>query len=105
MPKLESDYQSSLKDKIQKRLPESKVFKNGTDHNQGIPDLMILNGKKWAMLEVKASKDSRKRPRPNQEYFVDKYNKMGFAEFIYPEVEDDVLNRMTDYLRCQNDLE
>jgi hypothetical protein len=44
------------------------------------------------MLEVKPSADASKRP--NQEYYVKKFNDMSFSSFIFPENEEEVLNAM-----------
>ena len=77
--------------------PKCIVLKNDAEHFQGIPDLLILSGKRWAALEVKRSQNAKHRP--NQDYYVRKLNKMGFASFIYPENEDIVLKKMGKYLR------
>jgi hypothetical protein len=57
---------------------------------QGLPDLLILYGKKWAMLEVKTSIAAH--IQPNQTYYVNMLDQMSFASFISPEVERDVLS-------------
>ena len=103
MTQAERDYQPKLKSKIEKLLPGCTILKNDPRHFQGIADLTILYCKLWALLEIKISKKANHRP--NQDYYVDKYNKQGFASIIYPEIEDEVLDRMVKYLRCQNDLE
>ena len=67
---LERDYQRGLISRIEERLPGCLILKNDPNHNQGIPDLIIIFGSKWAALEVKRSADAPHRP--NQDYFVDK---------------------------------
>lgn len=86
---LERDYQAKLIKKIKLLLPGSFVLKNDSDYLQGVPDLSIFYGDKWAMLEVKASEDAPSQP--NQEYYVGHFSTLSFAAFIYPEIEEEVL--------------
>lgn len=85
---LEADYQSYLIDVIERMFPGCYVRKH--DIQQGWPDLLIIFGNKWAMLEVKAH--IRAKQQPNQEYWVEHFDHMSFAAFIYPENEEEVLN-------------
>jgi hypothetical protein len=88
--KSERDYQATLIKKLGQKFPSSVVLKNDPTYKQGIPDLLILNKDKWGMLEVKKSENAAHRP--NQDYYVNKLDKMGYASFIYPENEKEVLN-------------
>lgn len=94
---LERNYQSKLIKKIEKRFPDCIVMKQDANYKQGIPDLLILHGERWAALEVK--QDGKASRRPNQEFYVDKMNSMSYASFIYPENEEDVLNAMEQALQ------
>ena len=94
--KRESDFQRDLIAEIKERLPGSIVYKN-EPYIQGFPDLTIYYGPKWATLEVKRSADASRRP--NQEYYVEKLNNMGFSSFIFPENKEDVLNAMEQSLK------
>jgi hypothetical protein len=85
----EAAYQAKLIRRLQREFPGCEVFKNDPNYRQGILDLTILWGPQWAMLEVKASASAS--TRPNQPYYVEKLNGMGFAAFIYPENEEEVL--------------
>lgn len=89
---LENEYQSKLKSKIKNLLPGCIVLKNDPNIIQGIPDLLVLHGSKWAALEVKKSENEAHQP--NQDYYVDKMNTMSFASFIYPENEEVVLDAL-----------
>lgn len=85
----ENQYQARLIKRLKQMFPGCEILKNDSGYKQGIPDLTILVGKCWAMLEVKATKNARHQP--NQEYFVKKLNQMSFASSIYPENEEEVL--------------
>jgi hypothetical protein len=89
---LESKFQRELIAKLKRMFPGCEVQINDPSRTQGIPDLTILWNDKWAMLEVK--KSAKEPNRPNQPYWVDYYNSMSFAAFIYPENEEQVLNEL-----------
>lgn len=89
---LERDFQAKLIKKIKERFPDCIVMKNDSEYIQGIPDLTILHGDKWATLECKKTKSSSRRP--NQKYYVDKMDKMSFSRFISPENEEEVLDEL-----------
>lgn len=91
----ENKYQSELIKKLSALYPQSMILKNDPNYIQGVPDLLVLRDERWAMLEVKAS--SKASHRPNQEYYIAKLNRMGFARFVYPENEDEVLRDLDEY--------
>jgi len=92
--RLESGFQDRVIECIKKRLPGCMVFK--MDQVQGVPDLLILFGGKWASLECKRTAAAHRQP--NQEYYVGKMNEMSFARFIYPENADYVIDEMVQEL-------
>ncbi len=86
----ESQFQSQLIGELKKRFPGCIVMKNDSGHNQGIPDLTVLYGGYYALLECK--RDAHAPAQPNQEWYVDRVNEMGgFARFIFPENKEAVL--------------
>jgi hypothetical protein len=85
--RLESGFQDKLISELKDIFPGCMVFK--MDQIQGLPDLLILYGKKWASLECKRFAKARKQP--NQEYYVDLMNNMSFSRFVSPENKDSVL--------------
>ena len=93
----EGAYQSKLIKEIKQRLPGCMVLKNDSSYLQGVPDLLVLYNDRWACLEVK--KSAKARHQPNQDYYVDKMNKMSFSAFIYPENERQVLDALQRALR------
>jgi hypothetical protein len=91
----ESAYQRGLIHRIKQRFPGCYVT---TDlKQQGLPDILILFGDRWAMLEVK--KSANEQTQPNQEYWVDHYNGWSFCAFIYPENEEQVLSDLQSTFR------
>lgn len=93
--KKENKYQQELKKKIQKIFPDAIVAK--MDTLQGFPDLIVLNGDRWAVLECK--RESKSDRQPNQDYYVTKCNNMSFGSFICPENEREVLNGLQQALK------
>ena len=90
----ENKYQADLIKRIKERFPGCQVLKNDPGHQQGMLDLTILYGEWWAALEVKASANAQHQP--NQDYYVHHLGSMGFASFIYPENEEEVLDALQD---------
>lgn len=90
--KLESDFQSNLIKELEKLFVGCIVMKLDSSYIQGIPDLLILYKNKWATLECKRNAGAHRQP--NQEYYVNKLNKMSYSSFIYPENKEDVLNEL-----------
>lgn len=88
--KSETDYQAELITRLERDLPGCFVLKNDAKDRQGIPDLLVLLGPRWIMLEVKKHRDADLRP--NQAFYIEHFADMGFAAFIYPENERDVID-------------
>ena len=95
----ESDFQKNVIKEIKEMFPDSIIMKTDPTYKQGIPDLLILNGNRWASLEVKKSYEARKKPRPNQEEYVERMNNMSFSSFIYPENKQEVLDELQQALQ------
>ena len=94
MGKLEKIFQSELIKEIKALFPGCIILKNDPTYIQGIPDLLILFEDKWAALEVKKSITASHRP--NQEFYVNKMGRMSYANFIYPENKEVVLNELQE---------
>jgi hypothetical protein len=90
----ENKYQAGLIRRIKQRFPGCMVLKNDPAYKQGILDLTILYNHTWAMLEVKDGAKSRRRP--NQEYYIKLFQDLSFADWIYPENEEEVLDAMEE---------
>lgn len=89
---LENKFQAQLIQDIKKALPGAVVLKNDSSYIQGIPDLTVLYGSKWAALECK--KNASAARQPNQDYFVELLNGMSYAAFVFPENKKEVLNEL-----------
>lgn len=88
----ESIFQREIIEELKNRFPNCIILKNDANYKQGIPDLTVLFGDKWACLEVKISNKANKQP--NQGYWVEKMDKMSYAAFIYPENKEEVFNEL-----------
>lgn len=88
----ESAFQRKLIRTLNLRFPGCIIRKQDTYNYQGSPDLAIFYKNKWAMLECKDSEDAPHQP--NQDYWVDKFNSMSYAAFVYPENVEEVLNEL-----------
>lgn len=92
---LENRFKTKLKKEIEYMLPGCFVLHLDPNEIQGIPDLIVLHGNKWAVLEGKRSATAS--VRPNQGYYVEEMDRMAFAAFIYPENKDQVLDELYCY--------
>lgn len=86
----EAAYQAKLIQKLEKLFPGCFIIRNDPANLQGVPDLLVLFGSRWAMLEVKLS--GRADVQPNQEYYIHEFGRMSFASFVFPENENQVLH-------------
>src|SRR5690625_3046221 len=89
---LESKFQANLILELKDMFPGCIVMKNDPNYIQGIPDLILLWGDRWAALEVKRSDKASRQP--NQKYYVEMMDHMSFARFIYPQNKEEVLNEI-----------
>lgn len=96
---LERDFQPELKKEIRARFPGCYIFKLDSSEFQGIPDLLILWGSQWAILEVKRSRIADYQP--NQEWYIDQFNQMSFSSVIFPENKEAVLDDLQQTFRAR----
>ena len=94
---LERDFQAKLIKELKERFPGCIVTKLDPDYIQGLPDLLVLYGERWATLECKRSNHAARRP--NQEYYVERMNEMSFSRFICPENKEVVLHDLEQAFR------
>lgn len=94
---LESTYQGNLIKVIKSLLPGCRVLKNDPNYTQGYPDLIVLYGSRWAVLEVK--KSIKEGYQPNQEHYLSEAMNMSWSATIYPENEEEILNELQSALQ------
>lgn len=87
---LESKFKTKVKEELSNLFPGCYIFKQ--DDFQGIPDMLILWRGRWAMLEFKRETHADKQE--NQDYYIDVFDKMSFAAFIFPENKVEVLDAL-----------
>ena len=97
----ERDYQAQLIKKLRVLFPGCVILKNDSSYMQGVPDLIILYGRYWGMLEVKLHVNFR--TQPNQEYYIEQLNAMSFAAFIHPDNEEEVLHALQHAFELEGD--
>lgn len=90
-----SGFKARLIKELEHRFPGCVVLHlDPNSTHQGIPDMLILFENKWAMLETKGGPNSKRQP--NQSFYVNFYDVLSFASFIYPENEEEVLNDLQE---------
>jgi hypothetical protein len=92
MPKLESEFAFNLKQELRHRFPGCFIIKLDANQFQGIPDLLFLWGRYWAILETK--RGPRSVRQPNQEYYVGLFDEMSYSAFVNPLNYHEVLDDM-----------
>lgn len=93
----ESLFQKNLIGELKNTYDGCIILKKDEQYIQGIPDLLILYKKRWAMLECKRSKNAAHQP--NQQYYINILGEMSFARFIYPENKEEVLHDLQKTFR------
>ena len=88
----ETEFQRDLKKEIKAMFPGCFIFKLDPTDIQGISDLLIIYEDKWAALECKRYEDAPRQK--NQDWYVDRLNKMSFCRFIEPENKEEVLHEL-----------
>jgi hypothetical protein len=94
---LESRYQAKIIKKIRTLLPGCVILKNDPSYIQGFPDIIVLYGERWGVLEIKPSESAPFQP--NQEYYLEILNQMSYAACICPENEEVVLDELYSALK------
>lgn len=94
---LESRFKTNLINELEYLFPGCFIIHMDPNEYQGISDLLILYQNKWAMLEGKRYRNSTRRP--NQNYYINKFNEMSFARFIDQDNKEEVLYELQQAFR------
>ena len=86
---LEAGFKTKLCSELKEMFPGCFISHLDPNETQGVPDLLILWRDRWAMLEGK--KNAEASVGPNQKYYVNLFDEMSFAAFIFPENKEEVL--------------
>lgn len=97
MARQERYYQAGLIKRIERLFPGAYVRK--IDVQQGWPDLLILWRDRWALLEVKRKPPTASDFEENQEWWIEEFDAMSFSAVIYPDVENEVLDALSQAFR------
>lgn len=89
---LEGAYKTKLIKRLHVMFPGIVILKNDPNYLQGVPDLVLLYYNKWGMLETKRAEKAELQP--NQDYYIELFDNMSFAAFIFPENEEEVLREL-----------
>lgn len=93
----ESKFEQELILELLKMFPGAVILKNDSSFFQGIPDRLILYRDRWAAFEVKSHPTARHQQ--NQDYYVEMFNRMSFAAFVYPQNKEWFLHELQQALR------
>ena len=94
--KNENKYRQDLVKKIKEIFPDIIIIHGNPNEIQGIPDLILFYKNKYAMIETKKLKKSKKQQ--NQDYYIDFIKDWGsFASFVQRDNEEVVLNELRRY--------
>lgn len=93
----EGRFKTDLDSDLKRMFPGCVLLNNDASLFQGVPDKLILFEDNWAMLEAKESPTARHQP--NQDYWVEQFNEMSFAAFIFPENKEEVLDALQHSFR------
>jgi len=88
----ENKYQAGLIRRIETRFKGSVCIKNDANLRQGIPDLTVLWGRAWFILESKGYEGAPSQP--NQSWYIERFNEMSFAAVIHPGNEEEIFREI-----------
>lgn len=89
---LEKDFQAKFLTKLRKLGCKCYKQQMNATTRAGTPDVIVLLGPVWIMLEFKKAKNSPKRP--GQQRNIDWANEVSFGWFVDPSCADEVYEQI-----------
>lgn len=88
----ETEFKKEFLDRVKREFPDCEITRGNSATKQGIPDTFVFYDNAWVALEFKISPDAA--TRPNQSWYVERFNKMSYATFVYPDNADEVFREI-----------
>lgn len=95
----ESKFERNIVQKLLDLYPGAIILKTHPNYIQGFPDRLALVGDSWFAFELKRSE--RAIHQPNQDYYIELLRNMSYANFVYPENEQEFLYEIQRIFRTQ----
>lgn len=93
----EGSFKKKFKDDFGKRMEKHDqqydIIENKSQRRSTL-DTIFLGRRVWAALEFKKEKGASEQP--NQDYYVDKWNKLSYARIVYPDNAEEVLDELEE---------
>lgn len=93
----EADFQAHVVKRLEEEFPGCVIMVNDGNYRQGFPDITMLDVYFHANFECKLTADAPHQP--NQDWWIERLNKLCFARFIFPENEEDVFHELHQAFR------
>ena len=87
--KFKKKFKEDFAKRMEKHDQEYDVIENKSGR-RSTPDTIFLGNRVWAALEFKRDVEAEKQP--NQEHYVDKWNRLSYAAIVYPENAEEILD-------------
>lgn len=90
---LEMSFKTKFLRDLEERLSDIDLdFIHTRPRHRSMPDTFVIGPHFWAALEFKRSRSAAHQP--NQDYYVSKLREKGYANFVYPENAEEVLDEL-----------
>jgi len=89
---LESKFKKQFLDGLKIKFPGIIFITPDATARQGMPDVFVIYKDRWAALEFKRSANASRQP--NQHYYINAFDELSYASFVYPENQEEVLDAL-----------